>query len=157
MKHRRGRQRSSLSLLLVVLALGAWLYQPDRFPLSLRPTASAATTFTSEHHGRRRMCQPSPRQRSLRQVIIAANGNPGLDTIRFQISEGASLVKTIIPLSELLAITDPVIIDATTQPGYAGQPLIELSAGTGANGLSITAGGSTVKGLSTASPRMGSV
>ncbi len=106
------------------------------------------------------MCQPSPRQRSLRQVIIAANGNPGLDTIRFQISEGASLVKTIIPLSELLAITDPVIIDATTQPGYAGQPLVELSgasAGTGANGLSITAGGSTVKGLSTASPRMGSV
>ena len=42
-----------------------------------------------------------------------------------------------------------MVIDATTQPGYAGAPLIELdgdNAGFG-NGLVITAGNSTVRGL----------
>ena len=48
------------------------------------------------------------------------------------------------------AITAPVILDATTQPGYATSPLIELngaSAGSGANGLTINTGNSTVKGF----------
>ncbi len=41
-------------------------------------------------------------------------------------------------------------IDATTQPGYAGTPLVEITgllAGTGAVGLDIDAPGTTVKGL----------
>ena len=47
-------------------------------------------------------------------------------------------------------ITDPVVIDGTTQPGPAGAPRIVLdgtSAGGNANGLHITAGNSTVRGL----------
>ena len=47
-------------------------------------------------------------------------------------------------------ITVPVTIDGTTQPGYAGVPLIDLngySAGSGASGLDLQAGSSTVKGL----------
>jgi titin len=58
--------------------------------------------------------------------------------------------RTIAPLSALPTITHPVIIDGTTQPGYAGTPIIELSgasAGTGVTGLTITAGNSTVEGL----------
>src|SRR5262249_33114008 len=54
------------------------------------------------------------------------------------------------PLSALPDITDPVVIDATTQPGYKGLPLVELEgskAGVGANGLTITGGGSGVRGL----------
>jgi len=148
--NKRTSQRYSLSLLIVVLALGAWLCQPDHFSVALRPTASAPTTFTVNSLGDDGCANPNQRNCTLRQVIIAANGNPGLDTIRFQISEGPSLVKTIIPLSELPSITDPVIIDGTTQPGYAGQPLIEISgasAGANAIGLTISAGGSTVKGL----------
>ncbi|HEV2945758.1 MAG TPA: hypothetical protein VGX70_00185, partial [Gemmataceae bacterium] len=58
--------------------------------------------------------------------------------------------RTIAPLSALPTITHPVIIDGTTQPGYAGKPIIELSgasAGAGVTGLTITAGNSTVDGL----------
>ncbi len=84
---------------------------------------------------------------SLRQAILNANGSPGMDTINFSIGFGP---QTIAPTSPLPTITDPVIIDATTQPGYSGPPIIELNgsnAGAGANGLYITAGNSTVTGL----------
>ncbi len=85
---------------------------------------------------------------SLRQAITSANNAAGLDTITFNIAgSGAHVIK---PLSALPTITSPVIIDGTTQPGYAGSPLIQLEgsmAGTNVTGLYITAGGSTVKGL----------
>lgn len=84
---------------------------------------------------------------SLRQAILDANANPGADLIRFNI--GGSGVQSISPLSALPTITSPVTLDATTQPGYAGTPLIELngaSAGT-SSGLVISAGSSTVRGL----------
>ena len=84
---------------------------------------------------------------TLRQAILDANANSGLDTITFSIL-GAG-VHTIAPATPLPAITDPVIVDGTTQPGYAGQPLIELNGSSaGANaGLRLTAGNSTVRGL----------
>lgn len=85
---------------------------------------------------------------SLRDAIINANATPGTDTITFNIP-GAG-VKTISPIIGYPAIIDRVVIDATTQPGYAGSPLIEID-GTSisnGNGLIINASGSTVKGLS---------
>jgi titin len=85
---------------------------------------------------------------SLRQAILNANGNPGLDTIVFNLSGTGPF--TITPSSALPAITDPVVIDGTTQPGYAGTPLIEINGtnqAAGTAGLYITAGGSTVSGL----------
>src|SRR4029077_7943506 len=85
---------------------------------------------------------------SLRQAILDAEASVGtLDTIQFNIS--GSRVHTIAPASALPTITDPVIIDGTTQPGYAGAPLIEIagSAASIATGLSITGGGSTIRGL----------
>ena len=84
---------------------------------------------------------------SLRQAILNANANQGMDTISFQIGTGA---RTIRPLSPLPEITDPVVIDGTTQPGFAGTPLIELNGQTtpqGTAGLKITAGSSRVRGL----------
>jgi hypothetical protein len=84
---------------------------------------------------------------SLRQAIINANEHPGTDTIHFHIDCGT---QTITPTSTLPTITDPVIIDGTSQPGYGETPLIQLDgtgAGVGASGLTITAGGSTVRGL----------
>src|SRR4051812_44969113 len=53
---------------------------------------------------------------TLRQAILDANGNAGLDTIQFSIGTGAQV---IAPTSGLPAISDPVLLDATTQPGYA--------------------------------------
>src|SRR6266571_1464429 len=46
---------------------------------------------------------------SLRQAILDANSNPGLDTIAFDVNGGG--VQTITPTSALPKITDPVIID----------------------------------------------
>ncbi len=85
---------------------------------------------------------------SLRQAILDANANPGADTIAFAIGGGG--VQTIRPTSALPNVTSPVLIDGTTQPGYAGTPLIELTgvdAGPSASGLWITAGNSTVRAL----------
>ena len=85
---------------------------------------------------------------SFRWTIDNANVHPGLDTIKFAVNGGG--VQTIAPRSALPHITEPVIIDGTTQPGFAGTPIIELdgsNAGTGVDGLWITGGGSTVRGL----------
>src|SRR5262245_26474094 len=62
---------------------------------------------------------------SLRQAITDANNTAGADAIDFNIS-GAG-VHTITPASQLPFITGQVTIDGTTQPGYAGKPLIEIS------------------------------
>jgi hypothetical protein len=85
---------------------------------------------------------------SLRDAIVNANATVGKDTIVFNIPGPG--VKTISLLTALPEITDPVVIDATTQPGYTGTPLVELDglALVGSvNGLAIKAGGSTVRGL----------
>ncbi len=85
---------------------------------------------------------------SLREAIIAANDADGKDRINFDIS-GAG-VHTIQPTSGLPPVTDPIMIDGTTQPDFTDHPLIEIdgsAAGAGVNGLAIFAGGSTVKGL----------
>src|SRR6476620_9785866 len=90
---------------------------------------------------------------SLRQAILDANGTAGTDQINFNIP--GSGVQTISPLTQLPAITDPVVIDGYTQPGASVNTLangdnavllIELSGSkipTGTNGLIITAGAST--------------
>src|SRR5262249_3994705 len=83
---------------------------------------------------------------SLRQAILDANAHPGYDLIAFAIG---SWPHAIYPLALLPSITDPAILDATTQPGYAGMPLIEIngSRAGGATGITVTAGGTTVRGL----------
>jgi len=84
---------------------------------------------------------------SLRQAILNANTNPG-STIAFAIPGlGAH---TITPTSALPTVTAAVVLDATTQPGYAGSPIVTLDgslAGLGVNGLVISAGNSVVTGL----------
>jgi hypothetical protein len=85
---------------------------------------------------------------SLRQAILDNNATPGLNSIAFHIGDGG--VQTIRPTSALPTVTNPVVIDGTTQPGYAGAPLIELTggaAGRSANGLFINVDGCTARGL----------
>jgi hypothetical protein len=95
---------------------------------------------------------------SLRQAILDANANLGLDTIAFSIP-GAG-VHTITPSSNLDQITSPVLLDGYTQPGAIPNAapvgtnavlLIEID-GTGvgggfSTGLNVSAGGSTIQGL----------
>ena len=78
---------------------------------------------------------------TLRGAITSANSIPGT-TIDFDIPGTAPFV--IQPLSPLPALSAPTTIDGTSEPGYAGMPLIELdgtNAGSRANGLQISAVG----------------
>lgn len=85
---------------------------------------------------------------SLREAINLSNSNAGADTINFNIT-GTSPY-TISPLSALPAISGPVTIDGTTQTGFTGSPIIELDGsliGVYSQGLDVTAGTSTIRGL----------
>lgn len=85
---------------------------------------------------------------SLRQAIIDSNANLGADLIAFNIGGGG--IRTVSLASALPIVTDPLTIDGTSQPGYAGSPIIEVngaSALSAGGGIVITAGNSTVRGL----------
>ncbi|HEV8118510.1 MAG TPA: CSLREA domain-containing protein, partial [Thermoanaerobaculia bacterium] len=85
-------------------------------------------------------------QCTLRAAIQMANAHADLQAIVFDIPGGPN--HTITPGSPLPAITDTVLLDATTQPGFSGVPVIELNgAAAGGNGLTLAAGDSTIKGL----------
>jgi uncharacterized repeat protein (TIGR01451 family) len=73
---------------------------------------------------------------SLRDAMDQAEANPGLDAISFNLPSGQTLIQ---PLSPLPALTEAIIIDATTQPGYVDSPIIEISG--------ISAGNSDVNGI----------
>ncbi len=119
-------------------------------PLSVQETTTATsnlgTTYTVTNTN-------DDGEGSLRWAITESNNNPGTDTIVFNIGEGEYYeyyTNTITPLSALPEITSPVLIDATSQPGYEGTPIIQISgyqAGEGLSGLVISAGDSTVRGL----------
>lgn len=85
---------------------------------------------------------------TLREALNAANRSPGTDTITFHIGGGGP--QTIQPASSLPECLEPVVLDATTQDGFSGAPLIELDgsrAGTDAVGLRLRGGQSVVKGF----------
>jgi hypothetical protein len=131
-----------LSILLASLfLLSATLVEPMRSHLQSSDdvTLAPAQTFTVTNTN-------NSGAGSLTQAITDANANPGLDTINFNVP--GSGIRFIFVNATLPAITSPVVIDGTSQPGYAGTPLIHLEGmGTG-QALNITAGGSTIKGLS---------
>jgi len=85
---------------------------------------------------------------TLRAAVQEANDDALKDTINFNIP-GAG-VHTILPATEIPILSQPVIIDGSTQPGYTTTPLIELD---GTNvaadvvGLAVLGGDSTVRGL----------
>ena len=87
---------------------------------------------------------------SLRQAIQGVNGNTNAGGfITFNIPGTAPF--TITPASPFPAITETVLIDGTTQPGFSVSPVIEISganAGAAADGLRLNGGlGSLVRGL----------
>jgi hypothetical protein len=85
---------------------------------------------------------------SLRQAMLNVNGQSSpLVGIVFNIPGNG--VQTIGPQTDLPTLTQPAVIDATTQPGYAGTPIIELngSVGSAVTGIHVSAGNSTVRGF----------
>jgi hypothetical protein len=128
---RKGRglpPRLLISLALAIAAGSVWSAAASAAPFPVTSTADSGAG-------------------TLRDAITAANVAAGTDNISFAIGSGP---QTISPTSALPTITDPVVIDATGQPGFAGTPLIRLdgsSAGAGTTGLLVTAGSSTIRGL----------
>lgn len=90
---------------------------------------------------------------SLRAALQEANASTGTtDRIEFAVpTSGAATIQA----TATLEVTDPVVIDGTTAPAYAGgdSPVIAIDgggAGTDAHGINVTASaaGSTIRGLS---------
>lgn len=82
---------------------------------------------------------------TLRAAIEEANALSGTDSISF-VHSGAT---TFTPGSAYPTITDPIVIDGTTDPDFVSTPVVELD-GTGAgavDAIHITAGSSSVRGL----------
>lgn len=83
---------------------------------------------------------------TLRAAIEEANSLAGADAIHFAIGSGQQTIA--VGTVAYQVIIEQLTIDGTTQPGYAGVPLIEFdgSASTGA-GLQLFADGCVVRGL----------
>jgi hypothetical protein len=114
------------------------------------PGVAAAITYTVARADDSDGPCPFPDNCSLRQAINSANASTGSDRIVFDIPPGGP--QTIRPLARNLPpVTDPVEIDGTTQPGYAGAPIVELDGSLDPMlpnyGLEIQSGYSTVRGL----------
>ncbi len=144
-------QRPSLVTLLGLLGLITLTAGFLNFTL---PAARAASVFVVNSTGdgadsntADNLCNDGSGNCTLRAAIQQANATPGIDTINFQIGTG---VQTIALGAVLPDVSDPIVIDGATQPGYAGTPLIEIIRGQTAQNLwalRITAGGSTVRAL----------
>ena len=85
-------------------------------------------------------------QESLRQAIEDVSGDTTPDTIDFDLGGGGHQV--IMLTGALPPITNTATIDGTSQPGYAGKPLVEINGnGLDINILTLQAGHCVVSGL----------
>jgi uncharacterized repeat protein (TIGR01451 family)/CSLREA domain-containing protein len=91
------------------------------------------------------LCNDGMGNCTLRAAMMEAEALGGTDTINFDITGP----KTITPVGALPVITNTVIINGTTQPGFSGTPIIELRGGTigAAVILDITASNCFIRGL----------
>jgi hypothetical protein len=81
---------------------------------------------------------------SLRQAIVESNGQPGGNTIDFDVAGTIRISQTSLP-----AVSEPVTIDGSTAPSFAGSPVVTVNF-QGTKGLNFAAGsdGSTLQSLS---------
>ncbi|MGH9939002.1 MAG: Calx-beta domain-containing protein, partial [Blastocatellia bacterium] len=83
---------------------------------------------------------------SLRQAILDANFSPGASAINFNISGAPPF--TINLQTDLPRIFVAVSIDASTQPGFAGKPIIEVTGSYAeSRGVNLIGGNSVIRGL----------
>ena len=95
---------------------------------------------------------------TLREAILAADTRqavgdvpaPGSAAVAIKFAIPGPGLHTITPLSALPPLMAGITLDTTTQPGYAGKPVVELNgslAGAGVNGLTLAVGGTVVRGV----------
>jgi hypothetical protein len=124
-------------------------HSPGRLALELLEDRQLPSTFLVLNTGDNGGVNPAVHAGTgtLRQAIVDANATPGPDTIQFQIASGPQTIKLAAGLPQIIV---PVVVDGSTQPGFAGSPLIELDgsgAGNDVDGLVLAGGGSTVRDL----------
>jgi CSLREA domain-containing protein len=124
----------------------------SEFSLSVRvtgPFVVNVTTDASDADLSDDVCATGvPGECSLRAAIQQANATAGANTIHFDIPGAGP--HFITPASALPAITGPVTIDGTSEPDFAGTPVIALDGNDlAADGLVLASGsgGSTIRGL----------
>jgi len=81
------------------------------------------------------ICQDGLGNCTLRAAIEQANATPGTDNIEFDIPGPGP--HTFQPTSALPTITDPVIIDGTTEPDFVGTPMVELDGTNAGNAIGL--------------------
>jgi uncharacterized repeat protein (TIGR01451 family)/CSLREA domain-containing protein len=104
-------------LVVLVVALGG--------SAMLGAAVASAATFTVDSNADPGVGACDPGECTLREAITLANSTAGPDRITFTLPDGAT---TIALASTLPAITEQVEIDGSTQPGYAGSPVVEIDA-----------------------------
>ncbi|HEY5446043.1 MAG TPA: CSLREA domain-containing protein, partial [Pyrinomonadaceae bacterium] len=112
-------------LIVVASVFTLWHIAPESLRNLIEPTALAANFIvntTDDHNDG--VCNAA--DCSLREAINAVNGGAGGDTISFNIA-GAGVRTINVTATGGFSITKAVTIDGTTQPGFAGVPLIELN------------------------------
>lgn len=126
-----------------LLVLGLLAAVPGRaFGATFTVTSTSNSADAAVGNG---ICAASDGSCTLRAAIQEANITVALDRIHFALP-AASL--RISVLSDLPPFTQPVVIDGSTQPGFAGVPLVEIDgSSSGGDGLVFIGGGSTVKNL----------
>jgi CSLREA domain-containing protein len=139
---------------LAVGALGDDDGGPDRgavyiLDLSRAPVVVNSTGDAPDINPGNGVCETAtPGECTLRAAIAETNVNPALDTIHFDIP-GPGPIWTITPSTQLPVVTAPVVVDATTQPGWSGDPVVVIdgSAATFADGFNIAAGSTEIRGF----------
>jgi len=130
-----------MSVIVAAPAAGAGALAPAGVTYTVTSTGTGGDT--NVHDG---VCHAATNTCTLRAAIEQANSHAGKDTIRFKIGHG---LKTITPSPALPAIKDAAVVDATSQPGWAGFPMIVLNGASSGSGgaLKVAAANTTVKGF----------
>ncbi|NOT05961.1 MAG: CSLREA domain-containing protein [Anaerolineales bacterium] len=138
------------SVLLIVVIMLSVLIGNAAFPTRARAASIITVNSTADVAADDGQC-------TLREAITSANTNAasgvlageciagmvGADTIIFSVGGGGAQT---INLASGLSITESVVIDGTSQPVYAGTPLIRINSGL-FDIFSVQADNSTIKGL----------
>ena len=96
------------------------------------------------------IAQDADGRTSLRAAIEEANATPNMDSVaeRIEFDLPGTNPHVIQVESELPSLTDALVIDATTQAGFSGAPLVEIrNIASVTNGLHLTNQGSEIRGL----------
>ncbi len=120
-----------------------FLFEPSSSPLVVNDTRDLPDTDPNDG-----VCDADAgtagNQCTLRAAIETANHSAGRDSIPFDIEGAGPHVITLD--SPLPAITEPLVLDATTQPGWTGRPVVTVTGASG-DGLVLPVGESALRGL----------